>query len=140
MFESLRKGNSFIDVAYTNGGYATLQAADFRVDKNDERVILSIDLSPNERVRNKDTNCYSDVMYLLEKLEIVESFQLHREGWIEPLASALRSHMEASRQLEIRFKEGLSHTYHYELKVPSNDLLLFAVVGTEQSSTNGASL
>jgi len=123
---SLRKANTHVDVTYRDGGPTdSLIARNFTLDSNEERVLLSMDLSVNERTRSKDSNIYLDVKKLIERASEVESFQLSIEKWLDPLKSALQKYRDASREVEIRFKDSSSHRYRYKIDVDEYNLTLF---------------
>jgi hypothetical protein len=114
---SLRKGNEGVYVTYRPfGNTDSLVVRDFTLDADENRVLFSMDFSASERTRNKDTNLYMDVQALIEKVADVKQFQLSIEKWLDPLAAALKRHRNASRELEIRFKDAPSRTYQYELE------------------------
>lgn len=124
---SLRKADTHVDVTYQNGGTTdSLIARNFTLDANEKRVLLSMDLSANERTRSKGSNIYLDVNKLIERAAEVESFQVPKEKWLDPLKLALQKHRGASREVEIRFKDSPSHKYQYDLR--SNDFDLEFIV------------
>jgi hypothetical protein len=92
------------------------------LEDDQKRVLFSMDLSANERMRSKESNMYLDVNKLIERAGEVQSFQLPRETWLYPLATALKKRREASWELEIRFKDSRSHTYKFDLEATEHDL------------------
>ena len=101
-----------------------MHASDFTLEADDERILLSVDLSPNQRVRNKDSNCYHDITELVEKLDRVEYFEFYPEEWLTPLAESVGKHPDASQELEIRFKSERSRTYKGKLRKQGNVLFV----------------
>jgi hypothetical protein len=123
MMQTLRKGNEHIYISYLNGGWSnSLSASDFVLESEPERVVLSMDFGVNQRTISKNGNRYLDVMKLIEKLSGVEYFQMQRDKWLDPLARALNSFPEATRELKVLFKGGTSHTYAYRLEVGDSNL------------------
>ncbi|HCT59295.1 MAG TPA: hypothetical protein DGA22_00260 [Acidobacterium sp.] len=111
------------------GGWAdTLHAKELNLEASEEQLILSIDLSPNQRVRNKDSNCYQDVCRLLEDITAVKYFELWPEPWLGPLLQALEKYPNAAHQLEIRLKDGNTHLYEGELTKKSGPNMIFSVL------------
>jgi tetrahydromethanopterin S-methyltransferase subunit B len=118
MMQTLRKGNESIYISYLNGGWSnSLSASDFILEAQPERVMLSMDFSVNQRTRRKDGHSYMDVMQLIEKVSGVEYFQIQRDKWLDPFARALNSFPDATRELKVLFKDGITHTYRYRLEV-----------------------
>jgi hypothetical protein len=122
MMRSLRKNTEQIHVTYRSSDTDTLIARNFTLEAIQEHVRLSMDLSANERTRSRYSNTYLDVKKLIERAGEVESFQLSKEKWLNPLAAALKKHRDASWELEIQFKDSPSHTYKYELEVREHSL------------------
>lgn len=117
------------------GGSAdTLHAKEFTLEASEERLIMSVDLSPNQRVRNTDSNCYHDVCRLLEDFTAVEYFELWPEPWLRPLAQAAMEYPDAAHQFEIRFKDGSTHLYDGELTRDSGRNVIFSVVQVPRSN------
>ena len=75
--------------------------------------------------RSKNSNSYYDVQELLEKSSKVKFFQIHLESWLEGFLTALRDNPSARKEVELRFKDGESFTYAYELKPTEHDLFLY---------------
>jgi hypothetical protein len=74
-------------------------------------------ISPaSERTRSKEGNTYLDVQELISHVGEVSFVQLSVEKWLDPFIAALKAYPEASRHLEIRFKNSTSHTYLYKLR------------------------
>jgi hypothetical protein len=118
MQQSLRRGNIGVHVTYRRfGNTDSLWACDFTLEADEKRVLFSMDFSASERTRNKESNLYIDVQSLIENSADVHQFELPREKWLDPLAAALKQHRNASRELEIRFKDSPSRTYRYALDV-----------------------
>ena len=133
MTRSLRRGNERIDVTYRGGDTDSLIARHFVMETNEHYVRFSMDLSPNERTRSKDSNINLDVKKLIERAAEVESFQLSKDKWLNPLGSALRKNREASWELVITFKDSPSHTYKFDLEATGHDLY-FQVASTGKPS------
>ena len=123
MIKSLRKADTLVHVEYLDGGYSSLHARDFTLEADAQRILFSFDFSPNERVRNKDSNCYHDVMELIEKSSHVKSFELPEETWLSPLCESMKRCPHASWELEVRFKSGATRKYHYSLDIAADNLI-----------------
>lgn len=123
MVRTLRKTDSSIHVNYVNGGYSTLHARDTTLDASEDRLFVSVDLSPNQRVRNKDSHCYLDISELIQNLDGVQCFEMYPEAWLKPLADSVQENPNASHEFEIRFKDGLSHKYEGQFKRPTSNVL-----------------
>ena len=134
MILSLRKGHASVHVGYLGGWTDTLHAKEFTLQANEERLVLSVDLSPNERVRNKDSNCYHDICRLLEDLMAVKYFEFWPEPWLRPLAQAVMEYPDAAHQIEVRFKDGSTHRYVGELTKESGRNVIFNVAQTSQAA------
>jgi hypothetical protein len=133
MINTLRKGTSTIYVGYVNGNNSELFARNFTLDASGEAVVLSIDLSPNQRVRNKESNCYYDINELLESLESVKYFEMYTEEWLKPLATSVGQHPTAVQKLEISFKDGSSRRYDGVFRKPSSNLI-FSVASNNKAT------
>jgi hypothetical protein len=117
MKRHLRKGNQGVYVSYhPHGNTDSLVACDFTLEADEERVLFSMDFSASERTRNKDSHLYMDAKALIENASNVKQIQITIEKWLEPLKSALKEFQNASRELEIRFKNSPSRTYRYDLR------------------------
>ena len=93
METSLRKGSEQVHITYLSGDYTNnLLASDFILEQSSECVILSMNFSPSENVRNKSTNTYADVQQLREEVLNVELFQISKQDWLNPLRLALEKH------------------------------------------------
>jgi len=119
----IRKGDELINVNFTDGGYSTLHARGFTLETSSDRIALSIDLSPNQRVRKKDSNCVLDVRELIENPGRVENFELSDDKWLSPLARAVVQNREASQEIELRFKAEPSHTFTGRWQGPTPNVL-----------------
>jgi hypothetical protein len=123
MKQHLRKGNQCVYVSYhPYGNTDSLVARDFTLDADEKRVLFSMDFSASERIRNKDANLYIDAKALIENASKLKQFQISIEKWLNPLASALKEYRNASRELEIRFKDSPSHIYLFDLKADKHCL------------------
>jgi len=68
--------------------YDRLHAKEFTLRADDERIVISFDLSTNQRVANKSANRYIDVQRLIEDSDEVELFELGKEAWlVRPLSA-----------------------------------------------------
>ncbi len=81
-----------------------------------------MDFSASERTRNKDGNLYMDAKALIENVSNVTQIQITIEKWLDPLKSALKKYQNASRELEMRFKDFPSRTYRYDLRADEHCL------------------
>jgi hypothetical protein len=126
MKRSLRKGYEHVHVTYRDGGYSNnLNADDFSVEADDDRVLFSMDFSRNKNPRAKESNSYYDVEELLEKSSEVKFFQISLAPWLVELVSELRSHPNAKRKVQWTFKGGESFTHTYALEATEHDLFFY---------------
>jgi hypothetical protein len=114
MKQVLRKTSIIVgNVTYQSGDFSNnLHASNITVEVLDNRVILSLDLSPSQPRGSENSNSYFDAEDLKEKFESLKFVQLDRESWLEKgLQSAVREAKEPARlELEIMFKDGSIRT------------------------------
>lgn len=102
MKRSLRKTSTGISVTYTGGNYSNnLAGSDFTVDESDEFICVSVDLSCNLRVRNKDSNSYYDACELAEDHAKLLSLEIDDLRITNGLDRVHRRHQKAQWQLEL---------------------------------------
>ena len=104
-----------------------MSASEFTLQAGEDKVVLSMDFSPNERTRSKHGNSYLDVQQLKEDASNVWFFQISKEKWLIPLATELKRYPNATRVLELKFKDGASIAFPYELDGQSHNLTFYAV-------------
>ena len=113
----IRKTSSHVHVTYKNGGFTNnLNAENFAIEAEDARVICSMDFSGNERTRHKDSNSYLDARELQENSSNVAFFQIFEESLMREIRAAVMTHKDAAWTVEIRFKDGKSHSYPVSLE------------------------
>jgi len=98
----------FGNVTYQSGDYSNnLHASDITIEVFGNRVVLSLDLSPNQP-HGENSNSYLDAEELKRKSESLKFVQMHRESWLEDgLRSALKEAEEPpSLDLDFVFKDG----------------------------------
>jgi len=83
---SILRGSSLIHVTYKNGGFSNnLRADHFALEVAGSAIVLSFDLSPNFRTRNKQENSYLDAVELAESRADLAFVELDRNLVLEPL-------------------------------------------------------
>jgi len=102
MKRSLRKTSAGVSVTYSTGNFSNnLTGTNFTVEAEDAVIKISIDLSCNLRVKNKETNCFFDANELAEDHALLESLQIDDEQIIDGLLRARQKYPEAVWELEI---------------------------------------
>lgn len=77
MEQSLLKASVGMHVGYANGGFSNnLRGKNFRLAKRGGSPCLSIDMSGNTHVRNKQQNCCLDALELLEHKATLADLQI----------------------------------------------------------------
>lgn len=127
---SLRKGSEHVRVTYMNDWGISLYASDFTVVEDDGPVVLSMDFSSNQRTRREDSKAYMDAVQLLNQVSEVKFFQIHYAKWLDGLTMALKRNPEASFELELRFKDGVTHSFPCSLD-SYNGLIEFRSLNAE---------
>lgn len=84
--QSILKKSSTMHVSYSNGGFTDLWGRDVKAETSDEVVRLSVDLSENYNVKNRESDCISDIQQFVEWHEKLTLLQMMHED----IASALR--------------------------------------------------
>lgn len=87
-----------------------------------EHIVLSMDLSENERARNKDTNRYLDAKELLERYSEVKQVQIYREKRLEPFEAWCTGYPNAFVELEFRFDKGITHRIPCDVQIDERNL------------------
>ncbi|MGB8339019.1 MAG: hypothetical protein WCD07_11975 [Burkholderiales bacterium] len=87
MKQTLKKASG-IYVVYTNKSGDDLTATNFNWDVSAGSINLSMDLSGNLRVQNKQANCYEDARRLVEQHDELKSIQIFEEAVIKGLVAA----------------------------------------------------
>jgi hypothetical protein len=106
MKRSLRKTPAGVSVSYSDGNYSNdLTGTDFIVEESEGCICLSIDLSGNLRVRNKESNCYYDVCELAEQHSSLKSVQIDENQVIDGLTTVYRRSPNARRELKLLLGE-----------------------------------
>ena len=114
----------FGNVTYQSGDFSNnLHASDITVEVLDNRIILSLDLSPGQPRGSENSNSHLDAEALKEKFESLKFVQMHRESWLEDgLRSAMREAKEPrSLELEVVFKDGSVRKMPATLKPDESD-------------------
>src|SRR5271157_239294 len=103
MKQCLRKTSAGVSVTYTDGNYSNnLVGSDFTLDASDESICVSVDLSCNLRVRDKDSNSYYDACELAEEHSKLLSLEIDDLRITNGLGTAHQRHRKARWQLELR--------------------------------------
>ena len=117
----------FGNVTYQSGDYSNnLHASDITIEVFGNRVVLSLDLSPNQP-HGENSNSYLDAEELKRKSESLKFVQMHRESWLEDgLRSAMREAKEPrSLELEVVFKDGSVRKMPATLKPDESDFWIY---------------
>jgi hypothetical protein len=78
----VQKGMATLSIRYASSGFSNnLTAKDIHFDDDVGR--LSLDLTENLRVRNKQTNCYGDAQELVSKHDRLTFLQIFGDGIIK---------------------------------------------------------
>jgi hypothetical protein len=129
MKQVLRKTSIVVgNLTYQNGDFSNnLHASDITVEVLDNRVILSLDLSPSQPRGSENSNSYLDAENLKEKFESLKFVQLDREPWLEKgLWSAEKAAKKPpTLELEIMFKDGSIRTMPATLKPDEHNFWIY---------------
>jgi len=102
MKRSLRKTSAGVSVTYSNGNFSNnLTGTDFAVEVNDCIIKVSIDLSCNLRVRNKESNCFFDANELAEDHTLLKSIQIDNQQIFDGLIKTREANPDAVWELEL---------------------------------------
>lgn len=72
----------FGNVTYQSGDYSNnLHASNITVEVLGTRIVLSLDISPNQPRGSENSNSYLDAEDLKRKSESLEFVQIYRESW-----------------------------------------------------------
>ena len=116
MKRALRRTTAGVSVIYSEGNFSNnLTGADFALEESEACICLSIDLSGNLRVRNKESNCYYDACELAEQHSSLKSVQVDDRQVTDGLAAALRRTPNA--RWELRLLLGEKGTFKYSVTV-----------------------
>jgi hypothetical protein len=118
----------FGNVTYHSGDFSNnLHASDITVEVLDNRIILSLNLSPSQPRGSENSNSHLDAEALKEKFESLKFVQMHRESWLEDgLRSAMREAKEPrSLELEVVFKDGSVRKMPATLKPDESDFWIY---------------
>ena len=112
----LRKTSAGVSITYSTGNFSNnLTGTNFAVEVNDGCIKVSIDLSCNLRVRNKQSNCFFDANELAEDHSLLKSLQLNNEHVIDGLIKTTQANPDADWELELSLVEkGL---FNYSISV-----------------------
>ncbi len=112
----LRKTSAGVSVAYSTGNFSNnLTGTNFAIEVNDGCIKVSIDLSRNLRVRNKQLNCFFDANELAEDHTLLKSLQIDDEQVVDGLLKTTRANPDADWELELNLgKKGL---FNYSISV-----------------------
>jgi hypothetical protein len=117
MRREIRKAYSEVHITYQNENYTNnLNAENFTIDANPERVIWSMDFSTNQRTRHKDSNSYLDAQQLLEDWGNVKFFQIFEEKLCKEIRDVADNMEPTPWFVEMRFKDGEAHTLPVRLR------------------------
>lgn len=106
MIKELRKTSSPISITYSKGDFSNnLLGTNFKVDNSHENIVFSIDLSSNNKVRNKDTNSYYDVNDLLIKHSELETLQIFENKIIYDISLLFKNNKSKNWELELIIAE-----------------------------------
>lgn len=115
MKRTLRKTAARVSITYSNGNYSNnLTGTDFSLYESEGRICLSIDLSGNLRVRNKESNCYADARELAEEHSTLEAVQIDERQVIEGLSKA--NQRTPNPRWELQLLLGEKGTFKYSVK------------------------
>jgi len=102
MKRSLRKTSAGVSVTYSTGNFSNnLTGMNFAIEVKDGIIKVSIDLSSNLRVRNKESNCFFDANEFAEDHALLKSLQIDDEQTIVGLIKASQMNPDAVWELEI---------------------------------------
>ncbi|HUW18563.1 MAG TPA: hypothetical protein VMW16_04610 [Sedimentisphaerales bacterium] len=102
MKRHLRKTLAGVSVTYSTGNFSNNPAGtNFAVEVNHGIIKVSIDLSCNLRVRNKEWNCFFDANELAEDHTLLKSLQIDDQQIIDRLNKISQMNSDAVWELEI---------------------------------------
>lgn len=138
MKEVLRKKSTSVsNVTYKHDFSNILRASNITVEVIGERVVLSLDFSPNQPRGEEHSHAYTDAENLKENFEEVLFIQMHREKWLE---DGLRDAAEEARkpsvlEVECCFKDGSVRTMPASLKTDDHNFWFHRKGEPETSDT-----
>jgi hypothetical protein len=132
----------FGNVTYQSGDCSNnLHASDITVEVLGNRIILSLDLSPNQVRGSENSNSYLDAEDLKRKSESLKFIQMHREPWLEDgLRGALKeAEKPPSLELELVFKDGSIRKMPASLKPDDSDFWFYRKTDLSEQAEPGLS-
>jgi opacity protein-like surface antigen len=115
--QSLSKKATMISVTYSGGGYSNnLTGTNFSLEESEDLMCLSIDLSGNLRVRNKESNCYADALELTEQHSSMRSVQIDESKVVDRLIAACQRAPSARWNLKLLLGDRGAFKYSVTLK------------------------
>jgi len=123
----LRKTAAHVSITYSHGNFSNnLNGTDFLLHESENEILLTVDLSSNLRVRNKESNCYSDAIELARDHSTLDMLQIDEQQIIDGLVSAKKKNPNAPWYFQINLDDKGSFKY---LVTPtlSNGSLFFNV-------------
>jgi hypothetical protein len=102
MRRSLKKTVVGVSVTYSDGDFSNnLMGSNIELDELPDCLCVSIDLTRNLRVRNKQANCFYDASQLVERYAKLSSIQIDDKQIFEGLAGASKRFPGARWELRL---------------------------------------
>jgi hypothetical protein len=131
MWTTLRKSGAPIHASYGRGFTNNLLAHNVRVQSDEQGVVLSLDLNPNLRARNRESWEYVDARALADgdiaRLTLV---QLHDEHLLKGLAGVLASKEDVSGEWVLEVELAGTHRFRVTPEFKA-DMLWLNVSGAD---------